>query len=39
MKYVLLAFPCLLALWAPLYNSVEPQVLGLPYFYWLQLLS
>jgi hypothetical protein len=38
MKYVWLAIPCLLAIWAPLYNRVEPAVLGVPFFYWFQLV-
>jgi len=38
MKYLLLLIPCVLALWAPLYNALEPQVFGIPFFYWLQLL-
>ncbi|MDE3177371.1 MAG: DUF3311 domain-containing protein [Pseudomonadota bacterium] len=37
MKYLLMFVPSLLALWAPLYNRVDPQVLGMPLFYWLQL--
>ena len=28
----------LLALWAPLYNRVDPQLLDGPFFYWFQLL-
>lgn len=32
---LLLLVPFLMLL-TPLYNSVEPRVLGLPYFYWLQ---
>ncbi len=38
MKYLLLTIPCLLALWAPLYNRIDPQLLGIPFFYWSQLL-
>jgi hypothetical protein len=38
MKLVLLLAPCLLALWAPLYNSTEPFLFGFPFFYWFQLL-
>jgi hypothetical protein len=36
--YVLLALFCLLVLWVPLYNRVEPTFIGLPFFYWFQLL-
>jgi len=38
MKYILLFAPCVVALWAPLYNSTEPSLAGVPFFYWLQLL-
>jgi hypothetical protein len=38
MKYVLLFAPCLVALAAPLYNSLTPDFFGIPFFYWLQLL-
>ena len=38
MKYLLLVIPCLVALWAPLYNSVAPDLAGVPFFYWFQLL-
>ena len=38
MKYLLMFVPCLLALWAPFYNRVDPQLLGVPFFYWFQLL-
>ena len=38
MKYVLLIIPCVLSLAAPLYNMVEPRFIGLPFFYWFNLL-
>ena len=38
MKLALLFAPCLLALWAPLYNSTQPALFGIPFFYWFQLL-
>jgi hypothetical protein len=38
MKYLWLGLPCLLAVWAPLYNRVEPEIFGIPFFYWFQLL-
>jgi hypothetical protein len=38
MKLVLLLAPCLFALWAPLYNTTEPLLFGIPFFYWFQLL-
>lgn len=36
--YILLALFCLLVLWVPLYNRAEPTFIGLPFFYWFQLL-
>ena len=38
MKLALLFAPCVLALWAPLYNSMQPALFGVPFFYWFQLL-
>ena len=37
MKYVLLFAPCVIAMAAPLYNSIDPSLAGVPLFYWLQL--
>jgi hypothetical protein len=37
MKYFLLLSPCVLALATPLYNSIEPQLFGIPFFFWFQL--
>jgi hypothetical protein len=34
MKYLLLLVPCVLALLTPLYNSVDPVMFGLPFFYF-----
>lgn len=28
----------LVSLWVPLYNRVDPTFIGLPFFYWFQLL-
>ena len=33
---LLLPFPALL--WVPFYNSAEPTWIGLPFFYWFQLI-
>lgn len=33
---LLVPFPALL--WVPLYNSVEPAVWGIPFFYWYQFV-
>jgi len=38
MKLILLFVPCLLALWVPLYNSIEPGLFGVPFFFWFQLV-
>ncbi|WP_297376056.1 DUF3311 domain-containing protein [Acidiferrobacter sp.] len=35
--YLLLVIPFLGTLWVPLYNRVQPTVLGFPFFYWYQL--
>jgi hypothetical protein len=37
MKYLLLLVPCLIALWAPFYDFLEPEAFGIPFFYWFQL--
>jgi len=38
MKYVLLALPCVLAVFTPLYNRLAPDLFGFPLFYWFLLL-
>ena len=38
MKYLLLIAPCLLAIAVPLFNSDAPELLGVPFFYWFQML-
>ena len=38
MKYIYLAAPGLVALAAPLYNRVDPEIFGMPFFYWFQLV-
>jgi Protein of unknown function (DUF3311) len=35
---VLLVLPFLAVLWVPLYNSVEPTILGVPFFYTWQMI-
>lgn len=37
MKYFLLAIPCVATLAVPLYNNIEPRLLGFPLFYWVQI--
>jgi len=36
--YLLFVIEFVLILWPPLYNSVEPSLIGIPFFYWYQLL-
>jgi hypothetical protein len=37
MRYLLLLIVCVIALWVPLYNIIEPTLFGVPLFYWFQL--
>lgn len=36
--YLLFVVQFVAVLWPPFYNSVEPQWIGIPFFYWYQLL-
>jgi hypothetical protein len=36
--YLLLLAQFIPALWVPSYNSVEPTLIGMPFFYWYQLV-
>ena len=36
--YLLFVVQFAVALWPPLYNRVEPTWLGIPFFFWFQLL-
>ncbi len=36
--HLLLAVPFFGLLWPPLYDRAEPQLAGIPFFYWYQLL-
>ena len=36
--YLLLLVPFVALLWVPFYNRVEPSLLGIPFFYWFQML-
>jgi len=36
--YIVLLLFCVLVLWVPLYNRAEPSFIGMPFFYWFQLL-
>ena len=35
---LLLIIPFIAVLWVPFYNSAEPMLYGVPFFYWYQLL-
>lgn len=35
---LLLLIPFIAVLWVPSYNSIEPMLYGVPFFYWYQLL-
>ena len=34
--YLLLILPFLADLWVPTFNRLEPQLFGIPFFYWWQ---
>ncbi len=36
--YLLFLVQFALALWVPLYNRTEPTLIGIPFFYWFQLV-
>ncbi len=36
--YLLFLFQFVLVLWPPFFNKVEPSWIGIPFFYWYQLL-
>ena len=36
--HILLLVPFVGTLWVPFYNSAEPRLGGVPYFYWYQFL-
>ncbi|HTR13503.1 MAG TPA: DUF3311 domain-containing protein [Roseiarcus sp.] len=38
LKLLLLLAPCVVALWVPLYNAMTPELFGIPFFYWFQLM-
>jgi len=35
--YLLLLVQFIAVLWPPFYNSAEPALIGMPFFYWYQL--
>jgi hypothetical protein len=36
--YLLFAVQFIAVLWPPFYNSAEPRWIGIPFFYWYQML-
>ena len=36
--YLLLLVPFVALLWVPFYNSALPSLMGIPFFYWWQML-
>ncbi len=36
--YLLFVVQFAVALWPPLYNKIDPTWMGIPFFYWFQLL-
>ena len=36
--YLLLLIPYVALLWVPFYNRLEPSLMGVPFFYWFQML-
>ena len=37
--YLFLALPYAAFLWVPFYNRIEPQLFGIPFFYWWQIFG
>ena len=36
--YLLLLVPYVALLWVPFYNRIEPTLMGVPFFYWFQMI-
>lgn len=36
--YLCLVIPFAALLWTPLYNRIDPELFGIPFFYWYQML-
>ena len=34
--YLFLVVPFVALLWVPFYNRIEPELFGIPFFYWYQ---
>jgi hypothetical protein len=37
-SYLLLLIPYVAMLWVPYYNRIAPELAGIPFFYWYQLV-
>lgn len=35
--YTSFVIGCVIAMWVPLYNRVDPTIAGVPFFYWFQM--
>ncbi|MGO4571385.1 DUF3311 domain-containing protein [Microvirga sp. 2TAF3] len=38
LNLLLLLVPFIALLWVPFYNSIEPTIAGIPFFYWYQFI-
>ncbi|HEX4295502.1 MAG TPA: DUF3311 domain-containing protein [Rhizomicrobium sp.] len=38
LAWLLLLIPYVAMMWVPSYNRIEPEIAGIPFFYWYQLL-
>ena len=36
--FLVLLLPCATMLWVPFYDRAAPEIAGIPFFYWYQLL-
>lgn len=36
--HLLLLVPYIAVLWPPFYNRADPEIVGIPFFYWYQML-
>ena len=36
---LLFVIPLVALLWPPFYNRTQPELIGVPFFYWFQLVS
>jgi hypothetical protein len=38
LAWLLLLIPYVAMMWVPSYNRIQPELAGIPFFYWYQLL-